>query len=348
MRATVAQARRLAVRLLVQAGLPPERAESTARALVLADHWGLGSHGLLRLPVYLDRIQAGGHPVDVDLTTVTDTGPLLTLDGGGGLGHWQLSEATAEAVTRARRFGIAGVALANSGHCGALGVYAGDIADAGLAGLVFSCGPAVLPPWGGDSRLLSTSPLAAGFPAPDSPAVIDLAMSTVARGKIAAHAKAGTPLPDGWALDADGNPTNDPHTALTGMLAPLGGSKGFALAFMVEALTAGMVGPLLSSEIPDFFDASAHAHPQQIAHLVVVLDPERTDGTGTGAGARTRLSGLTERTRQAGGRVPGTRRTPARNVDPEDLVTIDEAVWKELTSRLGRVSTSMSSPGGPS
>src|SRR5690606_13252056 len=131
----------------------------------------LGSHGLLRLPIYLDRLRAGGYAADAELKVVTDLGAMIVLDGGGGLGHWQLSEAIELAAPRARRFGIAAVAIGNSGHCGALGVFAADAASAGLASLVFSCGPAALAPWGGTGRLLSTSPIAAGFPASPRPLV---------------------------------------------------------------------------------------------------------------------------------------------------------------------------------
>ncbi|WP_375001568.1 Ldh family oxidoreductase [Aeromicrobium sp. CTD01-1L150] len=336
MKTTVAETRRLAAELLEQAGLSRRRAEATAHVLTVAEVWELGSHGLLRLPVYLDRIAAGGHPADVDLRTVTDTGPLLTVDGQGGLGHWQLADATSEAVSRARRFGIAGVAVADSGHCGALGVYAAEIAREGLAGLVLSCGPAVLPPWGGDERLLSTSPIAAGFPMPDGSAVVDLALTTVARGKIAAHARTDTLLPDGWALDAEGQPTNDPHRALTGMLAPLGGPKGFALAFMVEALTAGLVGPLLSADVPDFFDTRRQDEPQRIAHLVLALDPAKTSGTGDPADVTARLADLAVRTTDAGGRVPGSRRVQLRDIADTDEVTLDGDLWDELLARRER------------
>ena len=142
-----------------------------------------------------------------------------------------------------------------------------------MVSLVFSCGPAVLPPWGGDQKLLSTSPIAAGFPLQPRPAVIDLALSTVTRGKIAAYAQRGERLPDGWALDADGQPTTDAHAALTGMLFPLRGVKGFALAFLVEALTAGLTGPRLSKDLPDFFDETSYSQPQGISHLLILIDP---------------------------------------------------------------------------
>ena len=329
-------ARGRATDLLTAVGLRPDRAAATARALVLAEVWGLASHGLLRLPVYLDRTIAGGHPADADLTVVTDTGALIVLDGGGGLGHWQLGEAVGLGIERARDHGVALVAVGDSGHCGALGVFAADAAEAGMAALVFSTGPAVLPPWGGDQRLLSTSPLAAGFPVKPRPAVVDLAMSTVARGKIAAYAARGEQLPDGWALDASGEPTNDPDVAIRGMLSPLGGAKGYALAFMVEALTAGLVGPSRAQQVADFFDQQASHRRQGIAHLSIVMDPTRTDGAGRASGPEARLLALAEAAQNAGGRVPGARRLSPVDVSDETEIEVPDVLWEGLGERLLR------------
>ena len=297
----------LATDLLAGVGHDHHKAEAVARALGLAEAWNLSSHGLLRLPIYLDRVEAGGYAADAQLKPVTDLGALMVMDGQTGLGHWQLSQAVDLAVPRAKQFGLAAVAIGNSGHCGALGVYAADAAEAGMVSLVFSCGPAVLPPWGGTERLLSTSPIAAGFPLSPRPAVIDLALSTVARGKIAAYANRGEALPEGWALDSSGQPTIDPHEALSGMLSPLGGAKGFALAYLVEALTAGLVGPQLSKNMPDFFDRNSLSQPQRIAHLLVLVDPTRADVNGNPQAAAERFVALAAAPHDAGGRVPRAR-----------------------------------------
>jgi (2R)-3-sulfolactate dehydrogenase (NADP+) len=333
MRLTFREAIDLSSDLLVDAGESDGNAARVARALALAEAWKLGSHGLLRLPIYLDRLRAGGYMPDAPLTTVTDLGALTVFDGNTGLGHWQLSRAVEHALPRARQFGIAAVAIGDSGHCGALGVYAADVAEAGMASVLFSCGPAVLPPWGGNDRLLSTSPIAAGFPLMPRPAIIDLALSTVARGKIAAYAQRGERLPDGWALDADGVPTNDAASALTGMLSPLGGAKGFALAFLVEALTAVMVGPKLSRDVPDFFDRNSLSQPQGIAHLLIVVDPSRTDVGADPDAAMKRLEGLAAATAEAGGRTPGARRLAPSEVDDGTEVDIDDDLIAQLRQR---------------
>lgn len=333
MRIRYDDAARLATDLLVDAGHDLANATAVARALALAEVWQLGSHGLLRLPIYLDRLEAGGYVADAELTTVNDLGALVVLDGGGGLGHWQLSRAVELAVPRARQFGIAAVAIGNSGHCGALGVFAADAAEAGMASLVFSNGPAALAPWGGTGKLLSSSPLAAGFPGSPRPAVVDLALSTVARGRIAAYASRGEELPDGWALDAAGQPTNDPHDALAGLLAPLGGAKGFAIAFLVEALTAALVGPLLSKDVPDMFDENAKAKQQRLAHLLVVIDPQAADSGGDPEAAFLRFAELSDVTVEAGGRVPGSRRMAPSEVPPDEEFDVPDLLWDALTAR---------------
>lgn len=344
MKLTAASAERAAAGLLSAAGLDRDAAELTARCVVMADVWDIGSHGLLRLPYYLQRITAGGYPAGARLTTVSDSGPVIALDGGGGLGHWQLWRAAELAARRAAGFGIAAVSVANSGHCGALGLYTIPGLEAGLLTLVFSNGPAVMPAWGSATPLLSTSPLAAGIPARPRPAIVDMATSAVARGKIAARAKNGTELPPGWALDSAGRPTTDPREALRGLLAPLGGAKGFALALLVEALSGGLAGPHLSAEVPDMFTETDAARPQRIGHLLIALDPARFDG-GTGA-ARERLDRMAESVEAAGGRLPGARRPLPRDVDPAASIELPAETGDELASWADRLGVPLTLSGG--
>ncbi|HEY7047810.1 MAG TPA: Ldh family oxidoreductase [Jatrophihabitantaceae bacterium] len=331
---TVAQGRAVARELLAASGVEPLAAAQTAHALVLADAWGVHSHGLLRLPDYLLRLQGGGCNAAAELRPVADTGALVTFDGENGLGHWQLWRAAELARDRCADHGVATVAVGRSSHCGALGVYTLPLVEAGLVGLVFSHGPAVMPPWNGTSAVVSTSPLAAGIPTHPEPAIVDLATSAVARGRIKVHAQRGEPLPEGWAFTADGEPTTDARAALDGMLAPLGGAKGFALAFLVEALTAGLVGPVLSTDVVDMFNPADAGRPQQIAHLVLALDPARLDVDGKGSGDR--LDRLAETVVGAGGRLPGASRSS--RLDEQALLGVSEQTWTavgEWASRLG-------------
>lgn len=330
---TLGEAMRIARETLIASGMPEENARVTAKALAASEAWGIPSHGLMRLPFYLERLAAGGINAGAELTTVMDLPALMIMDGDDGMGHWQVHAAAAAATARALTTGMAAVGVTRSNHCGAVGVYVWPMVRTGMIGIIVSNGPAAMPPWGGHRPVLSTSPIAAGLPT-DPPTVIDLATSAVARGKIAARAQSGEPLEPGWALDADGNPTLDAQAALSGMLAPLGGAKGYALALLVESLTGGLLGPLLSAQVPDMFNADSHAQSQQISHLVMAIDYDRVQGV---LGGR-RLADLADEVTSAGGRMPGSRRVDPEQLDPAAEFTLADTVHSQLVTwreRLG-------------
>ncbi len=342
---TVGTLRHLATRLLAASGLPDARAARTAEVLLLAESWGVGSHGLMRLPYYLSRLAAGGHDPAADLETAQDSGPVVSLRGHAGLGHWQAWTAAELATERARQYGVAAVTVSDSGHCGALGAYVLPGLQAGLVTIVVSNGPAAMAPWGSATAELSTSPIAAGVPCRPRPMIVDMALSNVARGRIAARARTGEQLPEGWALDAEGRPTTDAAVALRGLLAPLGGAKGFALALLVESLTGGVVGPALSRDVSDMFAADQVARPQRIAHTLITLDPARLDPDG-GDGARSRLDALARNVTGAGARLPGaSRRLPAEIPDDEP-VALDPDLDRELAGWAARLLTVSTTTGG--
>jgi (2R)-3-sulfolactate dehydrogenase (NADP+) len=322
---TVAEARFLCIELLRAAGVPAEPAYRTATALVLADSWGLPSHGLLRLPHYLRRIAAGGINPGAELTVASALGATIALDGNAGLGHWQLWDAVCRASQLARVFGIGMVSVANSNHCGALGASVIGALSDGHIGLAMSNGPAVMPPWLGNSPVLSTSPLAAAIPTCPAPTIIDMATSAVSRGAIAVYAERDEPLPAGWAVDRAGAPTSDPHSALDGMLAPMAGAKGFALALLVEMLTGALVGPSLAVDVADMFDRSQDATPQGIAHLAIAIDPACL-----GASGAHRLDQLADSIAEAGGRLPGVNRLLPADLDDDAICPISPATMREI------------------
>jgi (2R)-3-sulfolactate dehydrogenase (NADP+) len=312
---TVGSAIAKAQELLEAAGVPTEQAETTARCIVASDRWGIGSHGLMRLPFYLSRLQAGGIKPTAQLKTVTDD----------GLGHWQLQKAAEVAAERAMVSGIAAVGVGRSNHCGALGIYVWPMINRGLVGIAFSTGPAVMPPWGGNKALLSTSPIAAGIPT-NPPTVVDLATSAVARGKIQAKAQAGAELEPGWAFTKDGAPTTDAKEALAGMLSPLGGVKGYAVAVLVESLTGMLIGPTLAKNIPDMFAASQDALPQQISHFIIAIDAEKLSVDG----ANNRTNEFVSEVGAAGGRLPGANRVNPEKLNLDDEITITDQVFSQL------------------
>lgn len=322
---TVAEARSLCVQLLHAAGVPAEPAYRTATALVLADMWGLPSHGMLRLPHYLRRIAAGGINPGAGLTVTSACGATVALDGNAGLGHWQLWDAVRRASQLARIFGIGMASVANSNHCGALGASVLAALPDGHVGFAMSNGPAVMPPWLGNSPVLSTSPLAAAIPTRPAPTIMDMATSAVSRGAIAVYAEREEPLPPGWAVDRAGAPTSDPRAALAGMLMPMAGAKGFALALLVEVMTGAMVGPSLAVDVVDMFDRSHDAVPQGISHLAFAIDPARL-----GVGGPGRLEQLASSIAEAGGRLPGANRVLPADLDDDATCAVSAATMREI------------------
>ena len=330
------QAIEFAAALLLAAGVEKEKAEITARSIVASDIWGNASHGLMRLSYYLRRLEAGGINPRANLTERSSKPAVVVLDGENGLGHWQLFKGAERGVKIAKDQGISLLSIANSNHCGALGVYLYPALDAKAISIIFSNGPAVMPAVGGQRPLLSTSPIAAGIPS-DHPMIIDLATSAVARGKIAAKAKEGGTIPEGWAVDREGNAITDAKEALNGMLAPLGGAKGFALGLLVESLVAGLTAGALSTEIPDMFNEKDDAKGQGISHTIITID---ADAISESAG-RKKFNQLAESVTSSGGRTPGASRIHPRKIANEEL-KLQEVVIAELNEwakRLGVAAT---------
>ncbi len=313
-----------ATAMLVAAGVPEKNAALTARAIVTSDVWGNPSHGLMRLPFYLQRITMGGVNAGANLNIISERGAITSIDGEDGLGHWQVWEAAQLGVSKAKEFGISLVSVKNSSHCGALGVYLYPALDAGQISMIFTNGPAVMPAVGGNAPLLSTSPIASGIPS-NPPMIIDLSTSAVARGKIANAAKAGGSIPEGWAVNAKGEPITDAKEALMGMLAPLGGAKGFALGLMVESLSAGLSGGALSREVPDMFNPDDDTKPQAISHTVITIDPNDLGDSASYDDFNKLSSSIT----QTGGRVPGSKRLHPNNLGSGEI-NIAEPVLKDL------------------
>jgi (2R)-3-sulfolactate dehydrogenase (NADP+) len=327
MRTTIGTCEDKVAGALVASGVPDDNAQLTAKAIVLAEVWGVGSHGLSRLPHYLRRLKAGGYRPTAHLRTVSDRGGVVTYDGESGIGHWQMWKAAEESAARAREHGVSVAAVGNSGHCGALGIYTLPALRHGMTAIVLSNGPAVMPAWGGTTPLLSTSPLAVGLPGGEQRVIVDMATSSVARGRIALAANKKEPLPEGWAFDAKGQPTTDAQVALTGMLAPMAGAKGFALALVVEALTGGMVGPRPASEVADMFDRGDDERAQGIAHVVVTIDPAAVDVDG---GGPERMRSLFAAVDDTGGRLPGQRRRDPRDIPADEPLEIDDTLATDI------------------
>jgi len=218
--------------------VPAPSARIIADSLVCADMWGHSSHGVMRCFWYGDRIANGATKPDSEVEILTDTGPLLHLDGHDGIGQTITQTAVDLVRKRAREFGVACASIRNSGHFGTAMYFTRQLALEGMIGFLATNASPSMPPFGGVEKLLGNNPQSWAAPSGRAaPFVLDLAHTAVARGKIYLAAAHERPIPEGWALDSEGKPTTDPAAAIAGTLLPMAGHKGSGLAAMMDVLS---------------------------------------------------------------------------------------------------------------
>ena len=278
MKKDAAELHRLARTALEKAGANSKMAEATARHLVRAEAQGLPTHGMSRVPFYCGMLRRGRADGAAQPAMLAERAGACLIDNRDGLPYVSAQWAVEEAIQRARRNGIAFAGIRNSGHVGVLGIHVQAIAQAGMVGFAFTNSPAAIPPWGGKKPLFGTNPVAAAFPRPGKdPIVIDLALTTVVRGRIMMAMKRGERIPEGWALDRDGKPTTDPKEAIErGSLFPMGGAKGAMLALMFELICAALTGAAIGPEADSFF--AEEGNKPRIGQAFMAIDPAALAG----------------------------------------------------------------------
>ena len=317
---------RLTARALKRAGASPGMARMTADALVVAEMEGLPGHGLSRVSLYAQHLREGRADGNAKPAVVRKKGAACVIDAKGGLAFPAAALAAKEAVKRAKRHGVAFAGVTNSHHFGAAAYHLAPVAQAGLVGLAFTNSPSAINAWGGRRAFFGTNPIAAIFPRRNAdPVVVDLALTEVVRGKIMVYAREGKPIPLGWAVDRDGNPTTDAKAALTGSLMAIGGVKGTALALIVEVLCVVLTGAALSFENDSYFEPG---NKPRIGHAIVAIDPDALAGAGV---YYDRLEALVSAMlADEGVRLPGARRQQAAAAAKAEGVEVSDAVLKEL------------------
>nr|WP_314419320.1 Ldh family oxidoreductase [uncultured Erwinia sp.] len=261
----------LGQRALLKLGVEVQAAADACAALMAAERAGIPSHGFARLPFYLDQLASGKLNSHAQ-TSISQRGAVINVNADSGLAFPAVQRGLDRGMALAQEFGIVSVAIGHSHHFGMAGYYVEQAARQGLVCLALSNGPAAMAPWGGNVPLYGTNPVAFASPREQGePLVIDLSLSEVARGKIMLASQKKEAIPLGWAIDRQGNPTQDADAALAGSMAPAGGSKGAALALMVELLTAGLTGSHFGFQASSFF--SAEGEPPHIAQLLLLLNP---------------------------------------------------------------------------
>ena len=269
---------RLARVALERAGANSKMAEAAARHLVRAEEQGLPTHGMSRVPFYCGMLRKGRADGAAQPVMVAERAGVCLIDNRDGLPYVSAQWAVDEAIQRARRNGIGFAGIRNSAHVGVLGIHLQPIAEAGLVGLAFTNSPAAIPAWGGKKALFGTNPVAGVFPRSNKqPLIIDLALTTVVRGRIMMAMRKGERIPEGWALDRHGKPTTDPKEAIEhGSLFPIGGAKGAMLGLMFELICAALTGSAIGPEADSFF--SEDGNRPRIGQAFIAIDPSGLAG----------------------------------------------------------------------
>jgi (2R)-3-sulfolactate dehydrogenase (NADP+) len=271
----------LAARALRAAGANEAMAQSTARALVLAEAQGLASHGLSRVAQYATHLRNGRADGNAVPVIAHRKGAALLVDARQGLAFPACELAVREAIAIARELGVCFAGVANSHHAGVIVDHLRPAAAAQLVGLGFANSPAAMPAAGGRHAVFGTNPVAAVFPRRNTdPLMIDLSLSEVARGKLMVAAKEGRAIPAGWALDKDGRPTTDPKAGLEGSMLPVGAvssAKGSMLALIVELLVTALTGAQFGFEASSFFVDEGNA--PRIGQAFILIDPGALAGS---------------------------------------------------------------------
>jgi LDH2 family malate/lactate/ureidoglycolate dehydrogenase len=270
-RIPTADLRSAASSILEAVAVPVDDAALVGASLVMADAWGHQSHGLLRLPWYVNRIRSGVVDPVSPSEVVTDIGAIAVLDGHDGVGQVLAARAMRDAVRRAREHGIGAVAVRESNHFGTAAYFTRMAAAAGCIGILATNSSPAMAPWGGRERkTVGANPWSIAAPAGRYDVVaLDIANTAVARGKIYLAQHEGRPIPPGWALDSTGAPTTDPAAALAGLISPMAEHKGYAISFMVDVLSGVLTGSGFGTQVSGPYQLDRRS---RCGHLAIALD----------------------------------------------------------------------------
>ncbi|WP_202843946.1 Ldh family oxidoreductase [Luteimonas saliphila] len=332
-RITLGQAAELVSAILRQAGFSAAHVRTLTETIVAGERDGCSSHGLYRTLVCVHSLRAGKVSGDAEPVVHDQAPAIVRVDARGGYSLLAFEAGLPHLVAKARRNGIAAMAINRCVHFSALWPEVERLTAEGLVALATNPSHAWVAPAGGHAPLLGTNPLAFGWPRPGGhPYVFDFATSAVARGEIELRRRAGAPIPEGWGIDAEGRPTTDPQAVVDGgAMLTFGGHKGSALSTMIELIAGPLIGDLTSLESLRH-DDGAGASPYH-GELILALDPGRFLGADRGVHFA-RAEAFLAAFGQSGARLPSQRRYEARARSLADGVLIPATLHAELTTLL--------------
>ena len=252
-------------------GIAAGDAQVVAGDLVAADLEGIASHGVMLMPMYVERIVKGSVSARSSGEVVSDRGGAIVIDAHNALGQLTARQAVALVVARAKEIGLAVAVVRDGFHFGTAGRFARMIAEQNCVGIVLSSTRPLMPAPGGAEAMVGNNPIAVALPSTgEFPVEADMALSATAMGKIRLAAASGQRIPEDWAIDAQGRPTTDPAAAIKGMLLPAAGPKGFGLAFVIDLLCGGLSDGAIGAEVRPLYGDPAE--PYRCAHFFLAID----------------------------------------------------------------------------
>ena len=258
------------------AGVPEDEADIVADFLARADLRGVETHGVTRLPIYIQRLQKGYVRSACKMTILKDKGATTFIEAHGSMGHIASYKAMKIAIKKAMEFGIGWVSVKDSGHFGVAGLFPLMAVEKDFIGYVVSNTAPMMAPYGGRDRIIGNNPLSLAFPADQYPPVLlDLSCSVVSSGKLILCRKKGERIPLGWAYDKDGLPTEDPYEGYEGggSLAPIGGYKGYGMVLAHEMLTSVLTSGKWTQYIKSLYEEDKTGI-QGTCHSFMAIDPD--------------------------------------------------------------------------
>lgn len=260
----------------IKAGVPADEAQIVAGLLARSDLRGVETHGVMRLPIYIQRLHKGYVRKECLLTTIKDKGPTAFLEAHGSMGHIVAYRAMEKAVSKAEQHGVGWVSVKDSGHFGVAGLFPMMAVEKDFIGYVVSNSAPMMFPLGGIERIIGNNPMAYAIPADKyPPVVLDFSLGVVSSGKLIMARKRGEKIPLGWAVDKEGLPTEDPYAGYEGggSLMPVGGHKGYGMVLVHEMLTALLTGGKWTSRIKSLYEED-ETGVQGTCHSFMAVDPD--------------------------------------------------------------------------
>ena len=260
------------VKALTEHGVPKDHAEIVADCFVTADLYGVTSHGMAILPSHIHRIERGGYNLNPDIRVIKETASFAVIDGDNAMGPVSATFCMDYAVEKCRSNGVFTVFSRNNNTFGPAFYYSLKAAEKGCIAFICSNSPAQMAPVGGKDKMLGTNPFAIVFPIPDSdPIIIDMATSIVAKSKFKEYKAEGKPLPEGWALDKDGNPTTDADEGMAGLVQPMAGFKGYAISMLIDIVSGVLSGAACLDRVGRFY--SEDCGSMNVGFYITAIDP---------------------------------------------------------------------------